>query len=250
MMTPSWFVGFFEGDGSFVVTSRGELHLVLTQSKANRGLLEAVQRHYGCGTLLTQGERVDHWMVRRREDIASLLPEFHGHLVLPRRKEEFHRFLTAFNGKAPHPVVYRRERRLPTWEDDWLLGFTEAEGSFTASLLAHSKAFRLGYILSQRGDVNLPVLGECIRLFGGGRVEGHSSKDNYSYVLSGVRPLVNLFPYFDPRLDRFQGRKGESYLLFREVHRLLALGVHLDPLGRSQVEALVHQIHSYGRKEK
>jgi hypothetical protein len=49
-----------------------------------------------------------------------------------------------------------------------LLGFVEAEGCFTISLLSNSNAFRTRFILSQKGDLNLPVLSSLIQLFGVG----------------------------------------------------------------------------------
>jgi len=55
---------------------------------------------------------------------------------------------------------------IPSLSNTWILGFTEAEGCFTLSLLNNSNAFRIRFILSQKGAINLPILSQFILLFG------------------------------------------------------------------------------------
>lgn len=108
----------------------------------------------------------------------------------------------------------------------WILGFTEAEGCFTISLLSNSTAFRTRFILSQKGDINIPVLAEILLLFNIGTIEGHSKKDNFNYIVSGLNNVSLLYPYFDKY--KFLGIKGQSYLAFKNLNLRLENKEHLN----------------------
>ena len=178
---------------------------------------------------------------------------FNGNIVLPSRKKQFHLFLKAFLSKRSRKdlhIVYNNNKILPSLDNLWLLGFVEAEGCFSISLLSNSLAFRTRFILSQKGDINLPVLSKCISLFSTGRIEGHSQKDNYSFIVSGLKNISNIYPYFDTNLNNFLGLKKESYLKFKLLNQSLTLKKHLDPNIRPSLIKLSKEINSAVRKFK
>lgn len=139
---------------------------------------------------------------------------------------------------------------LPSLRSLWLLGFVEAEGCFTISFLKNSPAFRVRFIVSQKGDSNLPILSSLITLFGGGCIEGHSQKDNFSYVISGLKNVVKIFKYFDKNLLHFQGVKKESYILWKSLIQQIEEKKHLDPRTREQLILKATQINDIRRKIK
>lgn len=242
----SWFIGFTEGDGSFVVNHRGELSFVLIQGVANVELLYRVQKILRIGNIIKQGPRVYRLITSRRDDLQLILLLFNGNVVLPTRKVQFHKFLTAYNklGRLlTGPVTYLPSSVLPSLEDRWILGFTEAEGCFTISFLNNSVAFRTRFILSQKGVSNLPVFSHFISLFGGGVIEGHSKKDNYSFILSGLSNVQRAYPYFD-NCD-FLGIKQDSYLMFKDINARIAMGDHLNPSTRSELKVMAQSLNSY-----
>lgn len=77
-----------------------------------------------------------------------------------------------------------------------------------------SETTGIRFILSQKGDNNLPILSSFILLFGTGSIEGHSKKDNYGYIVSGLVNIDKIFVYFDRYLCSFLRPKKKSYLLF------------------------------------
>ena len=110
--------------------------------------------------------------------------------------------------------------------DQWILGFTEAEGCFTISFLSNSNAIRTRFILTQKGDINLPILSHFIKLFKVGNLEGHSKKDNYNYIVSGLKNVIQIYPYFDANLSNFLGIKKDSYLGFKDLNNKIVQGLH------------------------
>ena len=165
------------------------------------------------GQVIKQGPRVYRLIIQKKEYIRLIILLFNGNLVLPSRKIQFNKFLIAYNNKTDIPIQYITKTNSITLSNSWLLGFTEAEGCFTISLLNNSLAFRTRFILTQKGDLNVPILSSLILLFGTGVIEAHSKKDNYSYIVSGLNNVQLLYHYFDQY--SFIGIKGDSYLAFK-----------------------------------
>lgn len=251
----SWLIGFTEGDGCFFVNHRQELSFIITQGCQNVSVLRHVQTILNMGSVVAQGKRVYRFIVYKREHIELLIHLFNGNLVLPSRKAQFALFVNAFNAKnqttgESKRIEYRASSVLPCLENQWLLGFTEAEGCFTISFLSNSKAYRTRFIISQKGDVNLPVLSHLILLFNTGKVEGHSQKDNYSFVVSGLKNVLKIYHYFDNNLSYFLSTKKQSYLAFKELNAKIEQGLHLNEQTRTELLMLSHGVNSIRRKSK
>ena len=52
-----WFLGFFEGDGSFIVAKRGDLSIVLTQSVVDKAILEDIKHTLCIGRVEVQSKQ-------------------------------------------------------------------------------------------------------------------------------------------------------------------------------------------------
>lgn len=246
-----WFIGFTEGDGCFAVTSRNALTFILIQGIANVNVLYQIQKTLGIGSVIKQNERVFRFIVQKKEALELIVLLFNGNVVLPTRKAQFNRFLTAYNKNPFNDVIlYSNNKTMPSMNNTWFLGFVEAEGCFTISLLPNSNAFRTRFMVAQKGDVNLPVLSYFISMFGGGRIEGHHNKDNYQYVVSGLSNVCIIYDYFDRYLADFQGIKKLSYLKFKDLNQMLKEGQHLLPNKRPLLIKLSHEINGMRRKIK
>ena len=246
-----WLIGFTEGDGSFIINKRNDLSFILIQGIDNYQILLKIQKILGFGNLIKQGPRVYRLIIQKKSEIELILLLFNGNIILPSRKIQFHKFLKVWNFKNPDlQIIYQNHSNFPSLDNLWLLGFTEAEGSFTISFLSNSDAFRTRFILSQKGDINLPILSKCIELFHTGKIEGHSKKDNYSFIISGLKNISNLYPYFDKNFNHFLGIKKDSYLKFKELNQLINDKIHLDFNKKSLLIKLSNEINSTNRKIK
>jgi len=230
----TWLIGFTEGDGSFIVNHRKDLAFVITQGVKNKQVLYNIKDCLGFGTVIKQGPKVYRYIVQNKKELLLICYLFNGNIVLPTIKQQFNKFLTAYNQKKKVTKInYINSNMSPSLNDTWLLGFTEAEGCFSISLLQNSNAFRIRYILSQKGVHNLPVLSKFILLFNVGRIEGHFHKENYSFIVSGLSNIKNIFSYFDFFITEFQSTKKDSYLKFKEIYYMLTEKKHLDKIQRN-----------------
>lgn len=247
----TWFIGFSEGDGSFVVNKRNQLSFILIQGTANLTLLENILKELPLGHIIKQSLRVYRLIVQKKDEVELIIYLFNGNIVLPSRKIQFKKFISTFLLKnKDKSIEYLNNRNFPIFGNTWLLGFVEAEGCFTISLLSNSNAFRTRFIVSQKGDINLPILSQLILIFETGFIEGHHVKDNYSYVVSGLKNIFNIYKYFDKYLNNFQGIKKESYLKFKQVNQMLSNQDHLNIELRKSLKTLAEDINSANRKFK
>jgi hypothetical protein len=245
----TWFIGFTEGDGCFVVNKRGDLSFVVSQGTPNIRVLHHIQNVLGFGSVVKQGPRTHRFSVYQLAHIKALILLFNGNIVLPTRKPRFNAFINQYNVKcALDPIPYCKAKILPSSNDNWLLGFTEAEGCFTVSFLKSSFVYRARYIISQKGVDNLPVFSHIMLLFGVGKIEGHHQKENYSLIVSGVKNLSAIYAYFDHR--PFIGIKGESYALFKKLIARIEAKEHLIPANLQDLISCSKTINSVARKIK
>ena len=235
-----WLIGFTEGDGCFLVNNRRELSFILTQGAINVNLLYLIQKNLNMGNIIKQGPRVFRFVINKKEHIRLIILLFNGNIILPSRKTQFNQFLIAYNQKNI-PIDYILNNSTISLDNPWLLGFTEAEGCFTISLLNNSLAYRTRFILSQKGDINVPILSSLIQLFSSGTIEAHSKKDNYSFIISGISNIQNIYSYFDK--FPFLGIKGDSYLAFKNLNSRIINKEHLDLSIRKELVFLSHNIN-------
>ena len=240
-----WLIGFVEGDGSFTLNSRGTPIFVITQRTSDLQVLEYIQQVLGFGRVIKQGARTSRFVV---EDIASvtlLIALFNGNLVFPLKQVNFALFLEAYN-KRSHKVGgqvvnYIPTLVVPTLNDNWLAGITDAEGCFNCSLLGNSTAYRFRFLLAQLGEINLIVLSHITTIIGG-VIRPHSKSGVYELTVNGVRNMERVFNYFDSH--SLHTKKAKSYLLWREVHTAIVNGEHLSPASRTVLKAKAATINS------
>ena len=145
----TWLIGFSEGDGSFLVTNRGDQMFVITQSIYDVAILHNIMNTLGFGRVITQNkiQKTARFIVQDQVGNSLLVSLFNGNLVLPTRQARFLLFLEAYNllimkprkRKAIRPliIVDKLSRTvLPTLKDAWIAGFTDSEGCFHVSFKA------------------------------------------------------------------------------------------------------------------
>ncbi|MBP1357781.1 MAG: hypothetical protein JZD40_04755 [Sulfolobus sp.] len=192
-----WFIGFSEGDGSFIVNSRGVSIFVITQATIDIQVLQYIQATLGFGRVIKQGPHTSRFVVEDIGSIALLIAIFNGNMVFPLKHSSFAAFLEAFNlrGRVLQ-VVLIETLVLPTVYDFWLCGVTDAEGCFSLSLLGNSTAYRFRFLLTQLGATNLVILIHLTGLIGG-TVLSHSVQNVNELVVNGARNMELVFRYFD-----------------------------------------------------
>lgn len=251
----TWFIGFSEGDGSFVISKgTNDLSFVITQNTDDEQILQLIQYELGFGRVIKQGKRTSRYIISDKKGLELINSLFNGNIVLPSKQKSFDEFLKVYNQKAIKgkilldPIKPIKSNILPNLSNSWLAGFTDAEGCFTVSFLSNSNAFRIRYLVSQKGDMNVPILSHLILLFKTGTIEAHSKKSNYSYIINGEKACYNVYDYFDNHL--LKTKKLTSYLLWKEIHKHITNKDHLNSEFIIKLIEMAHNVNSTRRKSK
>lgn len=234
----TWFIGFTEGEGSFIVNKRGDLCFVITQNNINLYVLKYIQNVLGFGKVISQSKTISRYVTQNKREIEILVHLFNGNIILPRRKEQFSNFVKGFNiwvrkGKILlNTVNLKNTFIIPSLNNNWLLGFTDAEGCFSCSI-NENKEFSINFSISQKWEKNKIILDHICLLFKGGKVLKHRSENSYEYRISGLKNCQNVFNYFDNNL--LITKKFHSYNMWKKVLQRLLNKDHLDPLKRKEL---------------
>lgn len=148
-----WFVGFFEAEGSFTVSKRGDLQIVITQGYANISVLYYIKQVLGYGHVYKQSARVFRYVVQDKDNLIKILEILNGNLVLQHRIDKLSYFVEQFNTRYELDLKAISIRRLITLNDGWLCGFCDGDGCFSVSWLETKKQFKTSFIVSQLEDL-------------------------------------------------------------------------------------------------
>ena len=127
-----WFIGFSEGDGSFVITggkSIFSIHLHLSDLP----LLYELQTQLNMGNVY-QNACSAYFIVKANKDINTLIHIFNGNLFLSKRQLQFKNWALNFNKKNNMDFEIKSNEFKPSLNDSWLAGFIDAEGTFFVSV--------------------------------------------------------------------------------------------------------------------
>ena len=232
-----WFVGFTEGEGSFIVNNRGDLAFVITQNTSDIKVLEFIQETLGFGKVIAQSVTTSRYITQSKKEIDIIISIFNGNIVLPSIYNKLDKFIKGFNNWVTKgrirldPVEIKNNLNLPSLDNSWLAGFTDGEGCFTCSI--KKKGFSFNFIIAQKWDINVKVFEHLRFLFGKGIISKHSVENVYEYRVGGVKNCQSIFPYFDKYT--LYTKKSISYTLWKEVYYDLINKHHLDSYKRLEI---------------
>ncbi len=94
-----WLIGFTEGDGSTVSSTRGDLSFVITQSSSDVAILYYIRDVLGFGSVIVQSKtsNTHRFVVQDKANLWLICQLLNGNLVFPIRQGKFLSFLAAFN---------------------------------------------------------------------------------------------------------------------------------------------------------
>lgn len=251
-----WFIGFFEGDGSFNIPKRGDLSIVITQSELDLNILNYIKDNLTIGNIYIQSKKnkTYRWIIQNRLDIYLISLLLNGNLVLPIRSLKFNIFLSKLNLKLvmnkENLIKYDDRLVLPSLNDSWITGFTDSEGCFTCSILNNSNhAYRIRYILSQKYEINKYILDYILELFNKkaninksiGSIVPHSVKNVYELRINGLKNCLYILDYFDK--FKLKTKKYKSYVLFKDIINKIQNKDHLDINKRKEIKHLMKNIN-------
>ncbi len=172
-----WFIGFVEGDGSFIVnTSTYKKRLIFCINQKDSQLMFKIKKKlgFGCVTCFMQNNQPYYrYAVYDFKNLTRLIHLFNGNLHLNKVNTRFQIWLSTYNSvnsiatKNYVSILYKQPNLKLSLDSAWLSGFVDAEGGFYASLTKQANLplkyrLRLKFYITQKSE--LKILITIIRL--------------------------------------------------------------------------------------
>jgi hypothetical protein len=127
-----WFIGFTEGDGSFIV-SKNKVYFDITQSLQDIQVLYYIKKELGFGKVIARNEihrNVGVFYVSSKENFTRLMAIFNGNISTIYKKEQFKKWLDTYNKQYTMNTAFKNRLVKPSLNSGWISGFSDAEGCF------------------------------------------------------------------------------------------------------------------------
>lgn len=193
-----WFLGFFEGDGSFIVSRPkvGSLRLffILTQDEIQ--VLHRLRTKLGFGRVQKHGKYF-RFLVTKRSDVDRLIHLFNGNLILKKTKKRFEALLAARNELYSEKILYKEScLSIQFLQSGWLSGFMDAESCFNLLKRERINDFSVDcrMYVDQKDEVE--VLEQIKNEIGAGYIERRANSTNFRYINRDIQVFKKIiFPY-------------------------------------------------------
>lgn len=262
----NWFIGFAEGDGSFVCAKRGDLHFVITQDSRDKQVLDFIQKELNFGKVIVQGKTTSRYVVQDKLGLYLIALIFNGNIRTPEKLKSFNEFLINLNaslkksrGRALKSLkdfgltldIYqyiqpRVNTKEITLNDSWLVGFIDAEGCFHAGFSSKNNSFQLCFDLAQKGENSKEIVLDVLpQLFKVGKVSKHYSDNVWYYRVQGLNDSLTLINCLENLNFTLLTKKAASYALWKQIRNSIVQKEHLDPVQRQTLISLAKTVNTY-----
>ena len=246
-----WLVGFTDGDGTFSIVRQNEkwsLTFKVSQSTYNLRLLYFIKKELGVGSIYIEGKgnlKHAHFRIRDRKVLESVIfPIFDKYPLLTSKYYNYLKFKEAYkilinNSLTPkekdHMIFNLRSEkapidyRSPAWKvvhnnvsnttdakkvvsKPWLVGFTEAEGSFYLVSYSSERLVH-GFEVTQKLDAI--VLSAIKHILGIPTEVVWKKSGNYSIVTTNSRAIENIIVFYR---NTMKGMKSAEYRIWARAY--------------------------------
>lgn len=254
-----WFIGFVEGDGSFIVSNQ-RLFFIINQKEQK--ILHYIRTNLGFGKVSTY-LNYSRYIVADKTNVDRLISIFNGNLLLEKTNAIFLLWLSARNSYSEKKIEFisqnkeykeykRYKQRLE--RNGWLSGFIDAEGCFNAKRIIDNRytlgfRVRLRFILDQKGE--LQIL-EKIQLFlekGGIEIRKQGTDEKNKIYRFTCNPHEKLLQYLT--LYPLRTFKKVSFLRWKSLSNYIKNRKNLPWQGKvlNRVENLIKNINSFDKTQ-
>lgn len=238
-----WFIGFAEGDGSFILNKDGYLEFKITQSSVDAQILFFIKKNLGFGSVSVQDKnnKTHHFRVRDKNNILKLIQIFNGNILTKYKINQFKVWVNGFNDKYKMNIELLESNHKVNLDNAWLSGFTDAEGCFSSSVLISKQdktTVTVRYFLSQKDDIEFS---KQVATLLGGYIVHIKSYNGYNTVVnfSKLGKIINYLQKYP-----LKTKKLISYRRWLKIHALVKNKKHFTVEGLMVIKFIAKCINS------
>ena len=248
-----WFLGFTEGDGSFIV-SKNKVYFDITQSLSDIQVLYYIKKELGFGKVLIREEEhrnVGVFYVSSKENFTNLIHIFNGNLSTHYKREQFKVWLDTYNKQYSMNITFKDQLIKPSLYTGWISGFVDAEGSFYGRVKSCStsklrKAPHLTFQVSQKEFDIIKALRDIFLntdTLDLKNVRFDKSWEGWTFHCSSFTKLKVIRNYFS-RYE-LKTKKSLSYTKWCKLHDMILNKEHLTLEGLNKIDLLTKDINKF-----
>lgn len=251
-----WFIGFTEGDGSFIV-SKDKVYFDISQNMDDIQVLYYIKKQLGFGKVIIRSEihrKVGVFYVSSKENFTRLIAIFNGNLSTYYKKEQFRRWLITYNKQYSMHIPFKDRLVKPSLLSGWISGFSDAEGCFYGRVKSCStsklrKAPHLTFQVSQKEfyiiktlrDIFLLCSNDCFSNLK--NINYDKSWDGWSFHCSSFTKLKLVRNYFS-RYE-LKTKKSLAFKKWCKIHDMVLHKKHLRLEGLNKIDLLTKDINKF-----
>lgn len=251
----TWFIGFVEGDGSFVI-SHNKVYFDLTQDLKDIDLLYKIKATLGFGKILTRTDKhrnVGVFYVTGKDNFIRLAHLFNGNLVTEYKKKQFKAWLHVLNKQYSEQIQVIESCIKPSFTHCWLSGFIDAEGYFAARVKqCHTsrsgKNVFIDFAIFQKQQEILVSIRNLFNIETQTNIRFDPSWKGHVFYLSNKKLLTNLIVYL--KKCPLKTKKCYEFRIWAKIHKLSMKKIHLTERGLKEIIELCNIKKNYKEKLK
>ena len=176
-----WLGGLIDGDGNFYLTKKGYASLEITMDIRDEHALQIIKNVYGGSIKLVTGERALRYCLRHKQGFLALVNDVNGEIRNSYRLMQLNKICLKYGISLIYPDKL-------TYNNGWLSGFFDADGSVTLN----SSNGQLAITLTQKTS---EILQPLLDLYGGS-IYIDTTSNNFKWYISNKEGILNLISYF------------------------------------------------------
>ena len=262
-----WFIGFFEGKGSFIVL-KNKVYFNLSVSIKDIQVLYYIKKELGFGKIkINKGLYTDDkgvcngdtafFYVISFNNFYRLVTLFNGNLCTVGKKEEFKNWLKVFNSQYSKEIWIIDSAIKPSLTAGWLSGYIDAKGNFTGrttpgvlpgsgNILSSRIPYLNFFIEVNQGEfyiLNAIFETLSIKERGSNKIKYNKDKEGWILTISSFNKIKLIINY----LKRYplKTNKSLAFTKWCKIYKIVLNKEHLNEIGLNKIYFLTKELNKY-----
>lgn len=259
-----WFIGFFEGKGSFIVL-KNKVYFNLSVNIKDIQVLYYIKKELGFGkikinkNLYTDNKGVCNgntafFYVTSFNNFYRLVTLFNGNLCTAGKKEEFKNWLKVFNGQYSKEILIIDSAIKPSLTTGWLSGYIDAKGNFTGRATPQGNGNILSSLISNlnffiqvdQGEFNILnaiFKALSIKERSSNKIKYNKDKEGWILTISSFNKIKLIINY----LKRYplKTNKSLAFTKWCKIYTIMLKNEHLNEIGLNKIYLLTKDLNKY-----
>lgn len=204
-----WLAGLIDGDGGFYLTKKGYASLEIIMDIRDEHALQLIKNVYGGSVKLVSGNNALRYSLRHKQGFLALVKDVNGEIRNSYRLMQLNKICLKYGIVLIYPEKLK-------YENGWLSGFFDADGSVTLN----SANGQLAITLTQKTN---EILQPLIELYGGSIFIDRTT-NTFKWYISNKQGILKLIEYFKKYPSR--SLKKNRLHLIPKCYQLKEIGAH------------------------